>query len=152
MIPKCNKRTGNILLPMSQGTQHNHPLVVKNYLAEPLSTYLSMLKGTCRTCKSNTNCPVKKQMVLPFHPPPPPQIMTKGKKQGENKHYISWINRKNTVYYIPLKWNIRHPGTALICFQIASQCPDFFIFSMEQNALAFPTNNFYFKQLEASSV
>lgn len=52
---------------MSQGTQRNHPLVVKNYPAETMSAYLSMLKGTCRTCKSYTKCPVRKQMVLPFN-------------------------------------------------------------------------------------
>lgn len=52
---------------MSQGTQHNHPLVVKNYPAETMSAYLSMLKCTCRTCKSYTKCPVRKQMVLPFN-------------------------------------------------------------------------------------
>lgn len=52
---------------MSQGTQHNHPLVVKNYPSETKSAYLSVLKGARRTCKSYTKCPVRKQMALPFN-------------------------------------------------------------------------------------
>lgn len=83
---------------MSQGTQHNHPFVVKNYPSETKSAYLPMLKGACRTCKSYTKCPVRKQMALPFN-----LLNNYSKTKQKNKHYISLINTKQTVYYTPFK-------------------------------------------------
>lgn len=107
---------------MSQGTQHHHPLVVKNYPSETRSAYLSVLKGACRTCKSYTKCPVRKQMALPFN-----LLNNYWKTKQKNKHYISSINTKKAVYYAPFKWNIKVAKTASIPFKRKhiKKLPDF---------------------------